>query len=135
MNSTSHSVEFQIKDEISFNMTLAQIRSHLIKLECSDVAVAKLLTATSELARNIIKYAEQGTIKIDQIGSGFKKGIEVTAFDKGPGIEDLNTALSDNFSSSGTLGLGLPGVKRMMDAFNIESIVGNGTTVRAILWL
>lgn len=65
---------------------------------------------------------------------GAVRGIEIVAEDNGPGIADISSALRDHFSSSGTLGLGLPGVRRMVDSFDIRSAVGQGTTVRVVKW-
>lgn len=100
----------------------------------SEVEIQMIATAVSELARNIIKYADRGEIIIDQIEEEYRVGIEIIARDKGPGISDIEQAVSDNYSSSGTLGLGLPGVKRMMDQFEVQSIVGQGTTVLVRKW-
>jgi len=91
-------------------------------------------TATSELARNILKYAGKGEIIIAPARNGQRTGVQVTAQDRGPGIEDVAQALADHFSSSGTLGLGLPGVKRMMDEFEIDSEPGRGTRVVIRKW-
>jgi serine/threonine-protein kinase RsbT len=100
----------------------------------SEVDMQMIATAVSELARNIIKYADRGEIIIDQIEEEYRVGIEIIARDKGPGISDIEQAVSDNYSSSGTLGLGLPGVKRMMDQFEVQSKVGQGTTVLIRKW-
>jgi len=100
----------------------------------SEVDTQMIATAVSELARNIIKYADRGEIIIDQIEEEYRVGIEIIARDKGPGISDIEQAVSDNYSSSGTLGLGLPGVKRMMDQFEVQSKVGQGTTVLIRKW-
>jgi serine/threonine-protein kinase RsbT len=94
-----------------------------------------IATAASELARNIVKYAEQGEIIIRRLDDGAHEGLEIEARDHGPGIEDVDLAMQDNVSNGGTLGLGLPGVRRMMDAFQIESVPGEGTRVVAVKWL
>jgi serine/threonine-protein kinase RsbT len=94
-----------------------------------------IATAVSELARNILKYAGSGEIRLRQVRDDRRKGVEIEASDHGPGIEDLDAALSDHFSSGGTLGLGLPGVKRMMDDFRLDSTPGEGTRVSATKWL
>jgi anti-sigma regulatory factor (Ser/Thr protein kinase) len=96
--------------------------------------VSKLATATSELARNILKYAGSGEIRIQAVDDGPSHGIEIVARDRGPGITDVEAALQDHYSSSGTLGLGLPGVRRMMDEFAIETEVGRGTTITILAW-
>lgn len=92
-------------------------------------------TAVSELAGNIIKYATRGEVVVRGVKDRGRKGVEVAVSDNGPGIADVEQALQDHFSTSGTLGLGLPGVKRMMDQFSIESAPGRGTTVVACKWL
>ena len=93
-----------------------------------------LATAISELARNIIRYARYGEILISSVQSGDRVGITVVARDKGPGIADISLAMQDGFSTSGGLGLGLPGVKRMMDEFHLVSDENNGTKVTIKKW-
>ncbi|MCW6036986.1 anti-sigma regulatory factor [Spirulina subsalsa FACHB-351] len=94
-----------------------------------------IATAVSELARNIIKYAQKGKIIITPLNERRRSGIEIICQDTGPGIPNVDQAMEDYFSSSGTLGLGLPGVKRMMDEFEITSIVNQGTKVIIRKWL
>lgn len=98
------------------------------------VARQKLTTAVSELARNILKYAGTGEVMLSVLERDREIGVEVVVCDRGPGIKDLEKALSDNYSTSGTLGLGLPGVKRMMDEFDIVSETGKGTKVVICKW-
>ena len=93
-----------------------------------------LATAISELARNIIRYARYGEILISSVQSGDRVGITVVARDKGPGIANISLAMQDGFSTSGGLGLGLPGVKRLMDEFHLVSDANNGTTVTIKKW-
>jgi len=100
-----------------------------------SVDQSRIATAVSELARNILKYAGQGEIVLRRIVGKTGRGMEVVAQDNGPGIADRDRALTDHFSSSGTLGLGLPGVRRMMDEFDLESESGNGTRVTVRKWL
>jgi len=99
----------------------------------SDLAV--IATAISELARNLLLYAKNGSIICWTIDTESKKGIVIQAADEGPGIRDTEAALRDGYSTSGGLGLGLPGVRRMMDEFAIVSHEGRGTTVTAIKWV
>ncbi len=87
------------------------------------------MTTVSELARNILKYAGRGTIRLSCYGELGTEGIEIQAEDRGPGIADVEAAMRDHYSTSGTLGLGLPGVRRMMDSFTIDSAPGRGTRV------
>ena len=93
-----------------------------------------IATAVSELARNILKYASAGEIRLRQVEGPSGRGVEIEAVDRGPGIEDVEAAMRDHFSSGGTLGLGLPGVRRMMDEFSLESTPGEGTCVTAVKW-
>ncbi len=93
-----------------------------------------LATAISELARNIIRYAKYGEILVASIQSGDRVGITVVARDKGPGIANISLAMQDGFSTSGGLGLGLPGVKRLMDEFHLASDANTGTTVTIKKW-
>lgn len=97
---------------------------------CDQTLVA---TAISEIARNIITYATQGEISLGAIKNG-QRGLSITAVDEGPGIANLDQAMQNGYSSSGSLGLGLPGAKRMMDEFEISSEPGKGTTVRMKKW-
>ena len=94
-----------------------------------------IATAVSELARNILKYAVTGEIILRQVEGPSGRGIEIEAVDRGPGIGDTEAAMRDHFSSGGTLGLGLPGVRRMMNEFSLESAPGEGTRVTAIKWM
>jgi serine/threonine-protein kinase RsbT len=93
---------------------------------------SRVATATSELARNIFKYAGMGHVTIAPVERDGRMGIEILAEDQGPGIEDIEQAMEDRYSSGGTLGLGLPGVRRLMDVFRIESAPGRGTRVMAL---
>jgi serine/threonine-protein kinase RsbT len=104
-------------------------------LDFSTVNQMKISLATSELAKNIIKYAGHGVIIFKIIKEDSKIGIEIIAKDSGPGINDLEDALKDNFSTGGTLGIGLPGTKRMMDTFNIESSSIDGTKITIKKWM
>ena len=97
--------------------------------------LAAIATAISELARNIVDYALPGEIVVRPINQSRIKGVEIVARDKGPGIPDLDEAMLDGFSTGGGLGLGLPGVRRLTDEFEIQSVPGKGTTVKARKWI
>ncbi len=96
---------------------------------------ARITTAISELARNIYLYAGKGKIEIERLSTNGMNGITIIASDEGPGIPDLRKVMEDGFSTSGGLGAGMPGVKRLMDDFKVESEVGKGTTITATKWL
>ncbi|GKV67218.1 MULTISPECIES: anti-sigma regulatory factor [Sporosarcina] len=96
---------------------------------------ARITTAISELARNIYLYAGKGKIEIEPVRVGQRAGLIITASDEGPGIADLQKVMEDGFTTSGGLGAGMPGVKRLMDDFRVETEVGTGTTITATKWL
>jgi len=93
-----------------------------------------IATAISELARNIVSYARKGEIRLQRVPNATHPGIMVVASDDGPGIPNIQQAMRDGFSTSGSLGLGLPGVRRLMDEFEIVSQTGRGTTVTVKKW-
>lgn len=101
----------------------------------AQVAVEALATAVTEVARNIVVHAWSGEIVLQPARDGKRTGIEVIARDDGPGIADIERALSDGFSTAHGLGLGLPGARRLVDEFELVSIVGQGTTVRLKKWV
>ena len=101
----------------------------------SETESTLIATIISELARNIVLYAKTGEIVIESFHSGSRNGIVITSRDSGPGIQDLQRVLAGGYSTSGGLGLGLSGVRRMVDEFYIETGNGDGTTVTARKWL
>jgi serine/threonine-protein kinase RsbT len=100
----------------------------------SSTDLTLIATAISELARNIVLYAKRGDITLKPLRQGERRGISVVARDDGPGIPDVARALQDGFSTSRSLGLGLPGVRRLMDTFEVVSVVNQGTTVTVKKW-
>jgi serine/threonine-protein kinase RsbT len=104
------------------------------KLRFSGSDQTVVATAISEVARNIILYAERGEILLSLIQQGGKRGILVIARDEGPGIPDIDQAMRDGFSTGKSLGLGLPGARRLMDEFDIVSELGKGTTITMRKW-
>ena len=109
-------------------------RSLAAALGFSSGDATLVATAISELARNIITYARSGEIRLAVINGSARQGIQLIASDQGPGIPDVQQALRDGFSTSGSLGLGLPGVMRLVDEFEIVSEENRGTTVTAKKW-
>ena len=98
----------------------------------SDLTI--IATAISEIARNIVVYADRGEISLSVADNGGRHGIVVVARDEGPGIADIERAMRDGYSTGKSLGLGLPGARRLMDDFEIASAVGEGTTVTMRKW-
>ena len=109
-------------------------RAMAMELGFSSGDATLIATAISELARNIVTYARKGQITLKGIQGSSRIGILVIASDQGPGIPDTRQALRDGFSTSGSLGLGLPGVRRLMDEFEINSQPSQGTTVTVKKW-
>jgi len=100
----------------------------------SSSNITLIATAISELARNILEYADTGEVTLSIVQDNGKQGVEVVARDSGPGIADIPLAMQDGYSSGRGLGLGLPGTKRLMDEFCIESAPGKGTTIVTRKW-
>jgi serine/threonine-protein kinase RsbT len=93
-----------------------------------------IATAISEVARNIVVYAQEGEIVLARAEDGVRVGIQVIATDQGPGIDNKDLAMRDGYSTKNSLGLGLPGARRLMDDFTLDSEVGRGTTVTMKKW-
>jgi serine/threonine-protein kinase RsbT len=97
--------------------------------------VTRIITAVSELTRNIYKYAGVGSIRWQEYCSGEKRGLRIEALDRGPGIASIDQAMKEGYSTSGGLGMGLPGVRRLMDEMEVASSPSEGTAVTIIKWL
>lgn len=110
-------------------------RNEAKKAGFGTVDQARITTAISELARNIYLYAGKGKIEIERVTEGGLFGIKIIASDEGPGIPDLRKVMEDGFSTSGGLGAGMPGVKRLMDEFKVVSEPGAGTIITTTKWL
>ena len=109
-------------------------RALAIELAFSAGDATLIATSISELARNIVSYARRGEITLKIVQASGRQGIAIIASDGGPGIRDIRQAMKDGFSTSGSLGLGLPGVRRLMDDFEIASEPGRGTIVTVKKW-
>jgi serine/threonine-protein kinase RsbT len=109
-------------------------RDLAVQIGISGSDLTLFATAISEIARNIVVYAKQGEIGLSIVERGGKRGVLVIARDQGPGIADIERAMRDGFSTGNSLGLGLPGAKRLVDEFEIASTVGEGTTVTMRKW-
>lgn len=111
-----------------------RVKEYAVKIGMSLVNQTKLITGASELVRNMLKYAKGGIATIEVISRGRDNGIRLTFEDKGPGIADINKAMTDGFTTGKSMGLGLPGTKRLMNEFQIQSEMGIGTKVTVIKW-
>lgn len=111
-----------------------KVKDTAVQIKMGLVNQTKLITAASELVRNMLKYGNGGVAIIELIVDDRNKGIRLMFVDKGPGIPDIGLAMKDGYSTGKSLGLGLPGTKRLVNVFNIESVIGVGTTVSIIKW-
>lgn len=111
-----------------------RVKEVAVKIKMGLVNQTRLITAASELLRNMMRYANGGKCTIEVVSSGRMNGIRLTFTDKGPGIPDIPRAMEDGFSTGKSLGLGLPGTKRLVNEFDIKSKVGEGTTVTILKW-
>lgn len=111
-----------------------RVKECAVKIKMGLVNQTKLITAASELGRNMLKYANGGETLIEIVTRGRENGVRLTFNDKGPGIADVNLAMKDGYSTGKSLGLGLPGAKRLVNEFDIKSEIGKGTTVVVIKW-
>jgi serine/threonine-protein kinase RsbT len=112
-----------------------RVRDRATELGFDLVAQTRIVTATSELARNTHLHGGGGQLTISQVEDGRRRGLRLEFADSGPGIPDVRAALTDGWSSGGGLGLGLGGTKRLVDEFSIESAPGRGTRVEVVQWL
>ena len=104
------------------------------KIGMGIVNQTKLITATSEIARNMLIYGGGGIMIIEVVNRGKQDGVQLIFEDKGPGIPDVEKAMQDGFTTGRTLGMGLPGAKRLVNEFSIQSTVGKGTIVKMLKW-
>jgi serine/threonine-protein kinase RsbT len=110
-------------------------REMAVELELSSTDQTLLATAISEVARNITTYARRGEVTVEMVrGADGRRGIRVVASDEGPGIEDVERAMQDGYTTGGGLGLGLPGARRLVDDFELDSAPGRGTRVTLVKW-
>ena len=110
------------------------VRENALALQFSNLEQTKIITAASELARNILLYATKGKITLEHLSPMGRNGLKLTFEDQGPGISDIKLALQNNYSTGSGLGLGLPGAKRLVNEFHIQSAPGQGTSITIILW-
>lgn len=119
------------QDVIPFRNRLKECAT---KIGMGIVNQTKVITAASELVRNMLKYAKGGVVSIEIVSKGRENGVRLIFEDKGPGIVDVKLAMKDGYSTGKSLGLGLPGARRLVSEFDLKSEVGKGTTVTVIKW-
>jgi serine/threonine-protein kinase RsbT len=127
-------VELPLRSDEDVVALRKHVRERAVAIALSLVDQTKLVTAASELARNTIKYGGGGMVCLDALTDGFRNGVGLIFIDNGPGIPDLDLALRDGYTTGGGLGLGLGGSRRLVDEFDIDSRVGEGTAVSVVKW-
>jgi serine/threonine-protein kinase RsbT len=110
------------------------VREHAIAQGFSLVDQTKIVTAASELARNILNYAREGEVRVELVSNGLRRGVRLVFSDKGPGIENIELAMKDGYTTGGGMGLGLGGAKRLSSEFAIDSQPGAGVRVTIARW-
>jgi serine/threonine-protein kinase RsbT len=110
------------------------VRKWAIELGFSLVDQTKMITAASELARNTLDYGGGGTVRLESLQEGIRKGLRLTFEDRGPGIPDIEKALTDGYTTGKGMGMGLSGSKRLVNEFEIDTRVGEGTRVTITRW-
>lgn len=111
-----------------------RVKELAVKIGMSLVNQTKLITAASELVRNMVRYANGGKVILDIVSRNNVTGVRLTFVDQGPGIPDIPLAMKDGYSTGKSLGMGLPGAKRLVNEFQIKSEVGVGTTISILRW-
>jgi serine/threonine-protein kinase RsbT len=124
-----------LKTEDDLVHARAAIKLHSVDLGFSKINQTKIVTAASELGRNVLEHGRGGSLLIEKVDEDGKNGLKLVFEDKGPGISDMALAMTDGYTSKDGLGLGLTGSKRLMDDFSIRSQPGQGTTVMVIKWM
>ncbi|WHH61368.1 anti-sigma regulatory factor [Petroclostridium sp. X23] len=127
--------EIHIKDEKDIVIARQRAREAAKNMKFSITDQTRIITAVSELSRNIYEYASTGTVTIEIVSNSTKRGLMISFHDEGPGIPDVEKALSEGYTTGKGMGLGLPGSKRLMDDFSITSQPGKGTKIIIKKWL
>ena len=110
------------------------VRSWCMQVGMGLVDLTKIVTAASEIARNTLDYGKGGTITLEEVRDGLRQGVRLVFADEGPGIADVAQAMTDGYTSGSGMGLGLGGTKRLVDEFDLQSAVGQGTRVTIVKW-
>ena len=126
--------EMPIRSESDIVSTRRTVREVAQGLGFGITDVTRIVTVASELARNVVLYAGSGVLRWRELAESGSVGVELTLEDAGPGIASIEEAMQEGYTTSGGLGLGLPGTKRLMDEFEIASEVGRGTRVTVRKW-
>jgi serine/threonine-protein kinase RsbT len=127
-----HAMKLEAEDDII--AVRRRVKEIAEQRKFDTFAIAAITTATSELARNVIVHGKGGSASIEEVSDGIRTGISIEFVDQGPGIADIPRVMSGGFSTARSMGLGLSGSKRLVDAFELESKAGEGTRVTVTKW-
>ncbi len=123
-----------IRSDLDIVIARTMARDTAKALGFGAIDQARIATAVSELARNIFLYAGTGSVTVRELEKGGRKGIEIVCEDQGPGIADMELSMQDGYTTSRGMGMGLPGAKRLMDEFDVQTQLGVGTTIICRKW-
>jgi len=126
--------EIALRTETDIIVVRKSVREAATRLGFGITDVTRIITAASELARNVFLYAGSGVVRCRVLNGSDRVGLELIVEDHGPGIADIDQAMQPGYTSGGGLGFGLPGAKRLMDEMEIESVVGQGTKITIKKW-
>lgn len=124
----------EIRSSADVVLVRQAVRQLAVEMGFGLVDQTKIVTAASELARNTLDYGGGGSVKLEALQEGGRRGLRLIFEDQGPGIPDIEMALKDGFTTGGGLGMGLGGARRLANEFEIESAVGRGTRVTIVRW-
>jgi serine/threonine-protein kinase RsbT len=131
---TTRSETLQIRAAPDIVNVRQVVRTWCMSVSMGLVDLTKIVTAASEIARNTLEYGRGGTMVIEELRDGLKVGVRLSFEDQGPGIPDIDRAMTDGYTSGSGMGLGLGGTKRLVDSFSIESTPGTGTRIGITKW-
>ena len=131
---TAPGTTLRLETEDDVVLVRRRVRELAERARFDTFAIAAITTATSELARNVIVHGLGGTARVEEISDGVRAGIRISFEDRGPGIPDIQRVMAGGYSTARSMGLGLSGSKRLVDAFELESKVGEGTRVTVTKW-
>jgi serine/threonine-protein kinase RsbT len=135
MASETTPITCPIQREVDVYVAIGRGREMALSLGFDTIDRTRIEIVILELTRNLLVHAGGGELRLERLQLPDRVGMAISAHDSGPGIADIALAMSDGYSTASTLGAGLPGVKRLMDEFRIDSTVGTGTHVRAVKWV
>jgi serine/threonine-protein kinase RsbT len=127
-------LSFALHSDVDVTVARGGVRDWALELGLSTLDLTKIVTAASELARNVVLHGAGGSMRIEIVHHGARRGLRLTFADKGPGIPDIGLAMKDGYSTGGGMGIGLPGARRLVNEFAVTSNATDGTRVTILRW-